>query len=359
MVVVADVEAGARLAGNEIDGRIADVDRGEFQVRRRELRAAVVERRLQRGDECNKTADRIVGAIRIGDVALPAGDDQRAIERAAAAGLDGVAEHFDIARLAKDAMVEFFAALGRPLQQLDGAVDRDALLVAGDEQRDRTPLRLAAVSLQMIHRCGDEAGNAAFHIDRAAAVQHVVSDFAGERRMPPRRFIAGRHHVGMAGKYQIGFFAADAGIKIIDGRCARLGERHAMHGEAGLRQHALQIGQRAAVLRRYRAAADRIAGDGDGIGGHAQEHRARHAPVNSRRSTVRRPARLSGSGPKRLYPEVPRRQPISTKPQMTRAKPPRMKSRSPRYDHSADMPTVSAAAQKMNPPIRTNTNGPK
>ena len=75
-IVVADVETRARLAGNEIDGRIADIDRGEFEIRRRELLAAVVERRLQRGDECNKTADRIVGAIRIGDVALPAGDDR-------------------------------------------------------------------------------------------------------------------------------------------------------------------------------------------------------------------------------------------------------------------------------------------
>src|SRR5580704_17495715 len=63
-VVVADVEAGARFAGNEIDGLIPDVDRGELEVRRRELRAAVVERRLQRGDERNKAADRIVGAVR-------------------------------------------------------------------------------------------------------------------------------------------------------------------------------------------------------------------------------------------------------------------------------------------------------
>src|ERR1700688_3022687 len=43
-----------------------------------------------------------------------------------------------------------------------------------------------------------------------------------------------------------------------------------MHGEPGFRQHALQIGQRAAVLRRHRTAADKIAGDGDGIGGHGQ-----------------------------------------------------------------------------------------
>ena len=72
-IVVADVEARARLAGNEIDGRIADIDRGEFEVRRSELRAAFVERRLQRRDQRHQAADRIVGAIGIGDVALAAG----------------------------------------------------------------------------------------------------------------------------------------------------------------------------------------------------------------------------------------------------------------------------------------------
>ena len=70
-------------------------------------------------------------------MALLAGDDQMAVERAAAADLDGVAERFDIARLAQDAVIEFLAALGRPLQQLGRAVDRDAFLVAGDQERDR------------------------------------------------------------------------------------------------------------------------------------------------------------------------------------------------------------------------------
>jgi len=36
-----------------------------------------------------------------------------AVERAAAADLDGVAERFDIARLAQDAMIEFFAVPGK------------------------------------------------------------------------------------------------------------------------------------------------------------------------------------------------------------------------------------------------------
>src|SRR5271155_3240566 len=43
-VVVADVEARAPLAGDEVDGRVADIDRGEFEMRRIEMRAAFVER---------------------------------------------------------------------------------------------------------------------------------------------------------------------------------------------------------------------------------------------------------------------------------------------------------------------------
>ena len=116
-VVEADVELRARLAGNEIDGLVADIDRSEFQVRRRKLRVAGIERLgLQRRDQRHQPADRIDRALRIGDMALLAGHDQMAVERAAPADLDGVAERCDIARLAQQAMVEFFAALGRPLQ---------------------------------------------------------------------------------------------------------------------------------------------------------------------------------------------------------------------------------------------------
>ena len=135
MIVEADVEARARLAGNEIDDGIADVDRGEFEVRRVEPRVALVERGVhQRAHERDQSAHRIVGAFRIGDVALFAGNDQCAVERAAPADLDGVAERRHVARLAQDAMVESFAALGRPFEQLHRSVHGDAFLVAGDQE---------------------------------------------------------------------------------------------------------------------------------------------------------------------------------------------------------------------------------
>ena len=68
--------------------------------------------------------------------------DQRAVLRAAPADLDGVAQRFAVARLAQNAVIELFAVLRRPVEQLGRAVDGDALLVAGDQERDRAFLVL-------------------------------------------------------------------------------------------------------------------------------------------------------------------------------------------------------------------------
>ena len=63
-IVEADVEARARLAGDEVDDRVSDVDGGEFEVRRVEMRAAMVERRRhQRAHQRDQAAHRIVGAL--------------------------------------------------------------------------------------------------------------------------------------------------------------------------------------------------------------------------------------------------------------------------------------------------------
>src|SRR4029077_6790364 len=121
---------------------------------------------------------------------------------------------------------------------------------------------------KMLERGGDETGDAAFHVDRAASVKPVAGDVAAEWREPPCRLVARRHHVGMPGEDQIRPCGADAGIKIVDRRGAGLGAGGAMHGKSGLREYLLQIRKRAAVFRGYRSAADEIAGNSKGIGGH-------------------------------------------------------------------------------------------
>ena len=199
-------------------------------MRRIEMGAAFIERRLQRGNERDQPADRIVGAMRISDVTLTAGDDQRAAERAAPARLDGVAENLDVARLAEDAVIEGLAVFGRPLQQLDRAVDRNTLFIAGDQKRNRTLLRRAAAGVEIVQRRGDEASDAALHVNGAAAVNLVAGQLAGKRRMMPGCLVARRHDVGMPSEHQIGLFVADASVKVFDRRCAWLGKGHAMNG---------------------------------------------------------------------------------------------------------------------------------
>ena len=126
------------------------------------------------------------------------------------------------------------------------------------------PFGLPPLAAEMIEHGGERAGDAALHVDRAAAIELAAGDRAGERRMLPRRLVARRHHVGMAGEHQMGRGGADAGVEILHVVGARLAEGHAVHGEAGGLEHAFEKGERAAFLRRDGTAAQQIAGDGDG-----------------------------------------------------------------------------------------------
>ena len=73
----------------------------------------------------------------------------------------------------------------------------------------------------------------------------------------------------MAGEHQMRRGVADAGVEILHVVGTRLAEGHAMHGEAGGLQRRFEKLERAAFRRRHRAAAQQIAGKGDGIGGHS------------------------------------------------------------------------------------------
>ena len=86
---------------------------------------------------------------------------------------------------------------------------------------------------EIVERGGHRAGDAAFHIHRAAAEELAVCDLAGERRMRPAFHLARRHHVGMPGEDDVRRGGADTRIKIFDVGGAGLAEGHAMHGEAG------------------------------------------------------------------------------------------------------------------------------
>src|SRR4029078_3154748 len=115
---------------------------------------------LQRGNERHQSADRIVRALRIGNVALLSRHNEMAIEGSAAADLDRVPARVLIAGLTQDAVVEFLAAFGHPFQELWRSIDRNACLIAGDEEGKRA-LWLAVVSGEVVEDRRDDASDAA------------------------------------------------------------------------------------------------------------------------------------------------------------------------------------------------------
>ena len=166
-------------------------------------------------------------------------------------------------------MVELLAARRRPLQQLDGAVDGDAFLVAGDQERDRA-LRLA--------RRGRRGGRARRRASRRC--RPSCRPRRGRTARRPRSRPAnggcvqalsspgGTTSVWPA-KHEMRRPGADARVEIVDVRRARLAEGHAMDVEAGARQDAVEQAERAAFRRGHRRAAQQVAGEGNWIGCHA------------------------------------------------------------------------------------------
>src|SRR4051794_1514142 len=157
----------------------------------------------------------VVGEMRVGDMPLHALDDEPAGHAAAAADLDHVAELGRRGRLADDTGIEHLAALAQPFQHLPGAVDRDPLLVPGDQETDRAG-KPGPTSGEKPLGGGDEGGDRALHVDGAAAAQHAVVDRGGERLERPLIDSAGRHYIGMPGEAEVRPAAAETGIEVDD-----------------------------------------------------------------------------------------------------------------------------------------------
>ncbi len=170
-------------------------------------------------------------------------------------------------------MVETLALTKRPVDELDGAVDGRAFLVAGQEEADRAGERSPRDEAQ---GGGDRGGDAALHVAGAAAPEFAVGDLGRERVEPPARLVARRHDVGVAGEGEIGPRVSEPRIEVEDrGRSLGL-EGDEVGGEPGLAQKIAQIGQRAGVDRRDRGKAEKRARDLErrGRSGHDEACRA-------------------------------------------------------------------------------------
>jgi hypothetical protein len=149
------------------------------------------------------------------------------------------------------------AVRGHPLQHADGAVHRQALLVAGDEERDAAGVVRAR--LDEVGEAGEERGDASLHVAGAAAVERAVPHGGGEGVVRPA-LVARRHHVRVAGVAEVRRAGAAAGEEVL-----HLAEAQPVAREAERAQGVLHDAERAVVGRRHAAAADQRLGDGQRV----------------------------------------------------------------------------------------------
>ena len=230
--------------------------------RRREVRVAGVPRGRHQFSQCRRgEMNGILRQMRIGDVALHALDGQLAGERAAAAVLDRVAQPAHRGGLADDAVVEQLAARLERRADPDGAVDREAFLVGGDEESDRSRMRGPR---------GDELlaghhhrGQRGLHVGGAAAIQLAVTHVRFEGVRMPLLQRAGRHHIGVAGEADHRGCAAAPRPQVLHPRRA-IAEWHRLDRKTDPRQSFGNHRLTTAVLRRDGIARDQVAGEREG-----------------------------------------------------------------------------------------------
>ena len=134
-------------------------------------------------ERADQPVHRVVGALRIGDVALRAVHGRLAFRLPRRPIFTMSPEVHRTGRLAHQAEIRHLPVRLHPLQHADRAIDRRAFLVAGDQQADRAARRACR---EMLRGRGDEGGDRPLHVAGAAAVQDVVAHLAAERKRPLR-----------------------------------------------------------------------------------------------------------------------------------------------------------------------------
>ena len=112
---------------------------------------------------------------------------------------------------------------------------------------------------------GDEAGDAALHVDCAAAVHLAVLDGGGEGRVRPGCLVTDGNDIRMAGKHQVRPVARTARIEVFDIGRAGLRKDRPLDRKTERSQHVAKGRQRTGILRRHRSAADEGGEICDGI----------------------------------------------------------------------------------------------
>ena len=157
--------------------------------------------REQRLGELHQAAHRIVGEMRIGGMALPAvtvivpdSEPRRPILTMSPSCRGLVGSPTIAASQLSPLAAAQSSSFAVPL--IEGPSSSPVI-------RSETEPLQRAVLFEMARHRRDEAGDAALHVDCAAAVELAVCDLRREGRMRPGRLVARRHDVGVAGKHQM------------------------------------------------------------------------------------------------------------------------------------------------------------
>src|SRR4029077_6215330 len=150
------------------------------------------------GERRRERMHRILGELRVSDVALHAMNDQTPAEGPAAAHLDGVADGHFTRGLAHDTPIDALAACREQFHDAPSAIDRRSLLIARDQEGDRAGVqRMAGDELL---GGGHHRHETALHIRGAPAIEDTVADLGHEWVAVPLLEWAGGHHIGMPGE---------------------------------------------------------------------------------------------------------------------------------------------------------------
>ena len=164
----------------------------------------------------------------------------------------------------------------QPVQHLPGAVDGDALLVAGDQQADRAVERAVAGAEEAGHG-SDEGGDPTLHVRGASAIERAVDHLGAEGIDGPGLAPADRHDVGVASEAEVPAGPAEPRVEIEHRLRAGLGELELGAGETQALEHGSQHVDRTGILGRDARAADELRRERHGIdrlgfalGGHSR-----------------------------------------------------------------------------------------
>ncbi len=106
----------------------------------------------------------------------------------------------------------------------------------------------------------DEGGDRSLHVDGTTAAQRAVTNRRGERIEGPGFGCAGRHHISMAGKTEIGAAVAAPGVEIVNWLITATAKDQPMADEAKPLQCRGDDVERAFVLRGDAGPADQRGG---------------------------------------------------------------------------------------------------